>query len=164
MYLELFGFKVEANEGNIDSEPHLESDEKIDELPYSAFGDSIACKYKIQGSLDLKAIQFVNDNFDFIEKAYESHQSKDLHALQMLGQKVFPEILKLLGIDLSLVNDINPIGAHDTGIFTSKFITFKLQQLEFENRESRLSLVTRILRVVALCLLVFAFSFVCVCC
>ena len=143
LYFELFGFTIEVSSDISDAEIE-QLDEKSMELTTRAISDSLGTVYSIHGKLDRKKKKFINDKFHLIERAYESHQKKDLKSLQMQGQKVFPDILRSLRIDLACLNEVNPIGTHDTGIFTSKFITFALQQLEFENRESRLSYVITI--------------------
>ena len=141
LYFELFGFEVETNgdDFNLDEKMDEKMDEKSSELTLNAITDRLASNYRICGEFNEKSMEFVTNNFSLIQQAYESHQRKDLRSLQMQGQKVFPDILGSLRIELSSLNEINTIGNHDTGIFTSKFITFALQQLEFENRESRLS-------------------------
>ena len=159
-YLQLFGFSIEMisiddndsshsknisiskgsnaeiiDMGDIDGD-HEYDVENVEDLP----------KYKVSGELDKLGFEIVNDNFDLIKKAYDAHQKNDLRSLQMQGERVFPQILKSLEIRLEEVSqmtsdDDDLLGIHDTGFFTSKFITFTLQQVEFESRESRLSLV-----------------------
>ena len=141
MYFELFGLKVETLEDEDVADDNIDAkmEEKASELTASTILGNLSPKYTISGNVHPDKRQFVNDNFGLIEQGYESHQRKDLRSLQMQGQKVFPDILRSLRIESSSLNEQKQIGIHDTGIFTSKFITFALQQLEFENRESRLS-------------------------
>lgn len=96
----------------------------------------------IDGILDKQALKCVEAHFYLIDEACKSYQEQDLRSLQLQGQKIYPEILRILGIDMSEIDkNKNGVGFHETGIFSSKFITFALHELELENRDSRLSLV-----------------------
>ena len=146
-YLDILGYKLvknvileDENKKNVESGEESKM-EMLAEMP--TVGGTVAPErggiYKIDGDLDNKSFLIVVENFGLIEEMYNSFQSNDLRSLQMQGEKVFPEILRSLRIDLSLINKINSVATHDSGVFTSKCVTFALQQLEFENRDARLS-------------------------
>lgn len=96
----------------------------------------------VSGQIDLQGLELTKNQLHLIDKAFKSYDQQDLKSLQLQGQKVYPEILRILGIDMNEIDkNKNGIAFHETGIFSSKFITFALHQLELENRDSRLSFV-----------------------
>ena len=137
-YLDILGYKLVKNV-IVESKEESKMEILSEILTVGGYASERGSSYKIEGNLDNKSFSIVVENFGLIEEMYNSFQSMDLRSLQMQGHKVFPEILRSLRIDLSLINEINSVGTHDSGIFTSKCITFALQQLEFENTEARLS-------------------------
>ena len=114
------------------------SDNKTDDATGSIMRNN---NYGIDGKLNETGVSIVNKHFKLIEKAYKAFLINDLQYLQSQGENIFWAILQYLEIDLSFINETNKFACHESGIFTSKFITFALHQLEFENRDSRLSSV-----------------------
>ena len=96
-------------------------------------------KLTINGKLNQETLVIVNKHFNLMEQGYNAFVSNDLCYLLSQGVDIFCQILESLGIDLSVINETNKVNTHYSCIFTSKFITFTLHQLNLENRDARLS-------------------------
>ena len=77
-------------------------------------------------------------HFDLIDRAFCAFGGGDLKWLLNHGQRVYPYVLKSLGIDLSKISNGNKIVQHESGLYSKRFILFSLHELEYENRDSRL--------------------------
>ena len=141
-FMGLFGFHIVKNNLNGAAESDAYEDEKKQEFVMTGSNDTSHSRmnlYSVDGTLETESIDAVSKHFNLIDEAFYAFERDDLKWLSNHGQRVYPYILKSLGIDLSkLDNDNNKVVQHESGLYSKKFILFSLHELEYENRDSTL--------------------------